>query len=111
MFFQHRFTRKLTGRKPRRKGGGRWDYPPLAAEMAEAGFKEIRDYVTSRHNKVTQYIAMQPILDLCEQSARRPGAWVSRQWWEQEGLDLEGEKERAVVESEGEEAQYEEEGM
>ena len=32
-------------------------------------------------------------------------------WWEQEGLELEGENEREVAESEGEEAQYEEEVM
>ena len=58
-----------------------------------------------------QCIATRPILDLCEWSSRRRVEWVSRQWWYQEGLDLEGEKERAAVESEGEEAQYEEEGM
>ena len=45
--------------------------------MAEAGFKEIRFYVTMRHNMAVQYIATRPILDLCEQSVRRPGAWMS----------------------------------
>ena len=29
-------------------------------------------------------------MDLCLATARRPGARVSKQWWEQEGLDLEG---------------------
>ena len=33
-------------------------------------------------------------------------------WWrDQEGLDLEGAKDRAAAESEGEEPQYEEKGM
>ena len=50
-------------------------------------------------------------MDLCEQSDRRPGEWVYRQWWEQEGLYLEGAKEIEAEESEGEEAQYEDEGM
>ena len=34
--------------------------------------------------------------------------WVSWQWWDQEGLVLEGVKERAVSDSDGEEAQYDE---
>ena len=33
---------------------------------------------------------------------------MSRQWWQQEGLDLEGERGRAAEDSDGEEAQYEE---
>ena len=43
-----------------------------------------------------QYIATQPILDLCEQATRRPGARVSRRWWEQSGIDLERAKKRAA---------------
>ena len=39
---------------------------------------------------------MQPILDLCEQFTRRPGAKVSQRWWEQAGIDLEGAKKRAA---------------
>ena len=79
--------------------------------MAEAGFEEIGTYATRRQNKFTQYIATRPILDLCERSARRPGAWVYRRWWEQDGLDLEGVKKRAEAESDREEAINKEEGM
>ena len=43
-----------------------------------------------------QYIVTPPVLDLCERSTWRPGARVSRRWWEQAGIDLEGEKKRAV---------------
>ena len=46
---------------------------PLAAEIEEAGFEEIEVYVTRSQNKFAQYIAMLPILDLCERSVRRPG--------------------------------------
>ena len=42
-------------------------------------------------------------MDLCERYVLRPGAWVSRKWWDQEGLDLEESKERAAEESDGEE--------
>ena len=75
----------------------------------EAGFEGIGTYVTRRQNTVAQYIATQTILDLCERSARRPGARVSRRWWEQDGLYLERENNRAAAESDGEEAISEEE--
>ena len=45
---------------------------------------------------VAQYIATRPILDLCERSTWRPGARVTRRWWEQAGIDLEGEKKKAA---------------
>ena len=63
--------------------------------MGEAGFEGIRKSVTRSQNTVAQYIAKKPILDLCERSTRRPGVRVSRLWWEQAGIDLEGDKKRA----------------
>ena len=48
--------------------------------MAEVGFEEIRTYVTRRQNMVAQYLAMQPILDLCEKSDWKPEVWVSWCW-------------------------------
>ena len=71
--------------------------------MVEAGFKGIITYVTRSQNTVAQYIVQQPILDLCEKSSQRPGVWVSRWWWEKDGLDLELAKKRAAAESDGEE--------
>ena len=44
---------------------------------------------------VAQFIATQPILDLCKKYNRRPGARVSRRWWEQTGIDWKGARERA----------------
>ena len=43
---------------------------------------------------VAQYIATQPIMDLCEQSDRRTGARLSLRWWEQARIDLEGAKKK-----------------
>ena len=60
---------------------------------------------------VAQYIATRPILDLCDWSAQRTGVWLSRWWWEQDRLDLEGTKNRAATESDGYKAISEEEGM
>ena len=81
--------------------------------MVEAGFKGIGTYITRRPNTVAQYIETQPILDLCERSAQRPGARVSRRRWEYDGLDLEEAKNRVAVavESDGEDTIGEEKGM
>ena len=48
--------------------------------MEEAVFEGIGTYVTRRKNMFAQYIAIRPILDLYERSARRPGARMSRRW-------------------------------
>ena len=60
----------------------------MTSTMEEAEFEEMGVYVQKRQNTVVQYIATQPILDLCERSVWRPGAWFSRRWWEKHGLDL-----------------------
>ena len=64
--------------------------------MGESGFEGIRKSITRRHNTVVQYIATQPILDLCDRDTPRPGARVYRRWWNQAGIDLEGAKKRAA---------------
>ena len=51
--------------------------------------------VTRRQNTVAQYIATEPIMDLCERATQRLGVRVSRRWREQDGIDLEGSKKRA----------------
>ena len=64
--------------------------------MGEAGFEGIRKSVTRRKNTVAQYIVTQLIMYLCERSTHRPGVRVFRRWWEQAGINLEGEKNRAA---------------
>ena len=86
--FQHRDMRRLTGRQIRQWGEVSWEYIPLAVAMEEAGFEEIRVYVTMSQNTVAQYIETQPILVLCDRSVQRPGAWVYQRRWEQVGLNL-----------------------
>ena len=94
--FKHRVARRLTGSHLKRRGDGSWAYPPLEEAMEETGFEGIRKFITRRQDTVAQYIATRPILDLYEQSVRRPGARVSRRWWEQAGIDVEGAKKRAA---------------
>ena len=98
--FQHTVAQRLTGRKTRRRGDIIWEYPSLEEAMSEVGFEGIGTYITRMQNTFAQYIAMQPILDLCEWSIRRPGERVSWRWWEQDGLYLEGAKKRSEAESE-----------
>ena len=79
--FQHRVTRRLTGRQPRRQGGGSWAYPPLEEAMGEAGFEGIRKSITMRQNMVAKYIATRKIMDICERSIQWTGSRVSWRWW------------------------------
>ena len=48
-------------------------------------------------------------MDLCEQSVRRTGAWVSRRWWEQDGINLIGARDREAAAADGEEERIREE--
>ena len=51
--------------------------------MEEAVFDKIGAYILKRQNTVVQYIATRPILDLCKNMVRKPGAWIASIWWEQ----------------------------
>ena len=77
--------------------------------MKEAVMVGIRTSILRRQNTVAQYIATQPILDLCEQATRRPGARVSWRWWEQTGIDLERAQKQADVSAAEAETESEEE--
>ena len=94
--FQSRFARRITGRQPRRKKDRSWDYPLLAGALREAGMVGMRTSITWRQNTVAQYIATRPILNLCERATWRPGAQVSRRWWDQAGIDLGGARKWAA---------------
>ena len=75
--FMHGDARRITGNLSLRVGGGKWTHPPLEEAIQEAGFEGIRKAVTRRQNMVAQYIATQPILDLCERATQRVGERVS----------------------------------
>ena len=64
--------------------------------LKELGLEGISKSVSRRQNTVAQYIAMRPILDLCERATQRPEARVYRRWWEQDKIYLEGAKKWAV---------------
>ena len=71
------------------------------------GSEEVEAYVLSRHNMVVKYIAMWLILGLYKETDQRPGTWVVRRRWEQEGIDMEGvwAAEVAAYEEDPEEAE------
>ena len=93
--FQSRVERKIMGRQPWRQKDGSWIYPPLAGVMKDTGMVGKRTSILRRQNTVAQFIATQPILDLCKKATRRPGAQVSWRWWEQTGIYLKGAREKA----------------
>ena len=80
--FHSRVARKIAGRQLWRRKDGTWYYPSLAVAMKEAGIVQIRTSILRRQNTVAQFIATWPILDLCENSTRRPGDRVARRWCE-----------------------------
>ena len=65
-------------------------------------------YVLKGQNKVAQYIATRPIMDLCEETVRNLGMWVTKMWCYQEGLELKGSRvAREATEEEGGEEETE----
>ena len=78
------------GKKSRRGIDGTWLYPPLATAMVEAGLQEVETYFSRCKKIFSYYIATRPIMDLSLSVERCLGTRVSRLWWYQEGLDLEG---------------------
>ena len=58
--------------------------------MHRTVFKEMGEHVLKKQNTVTQYIATLSVFDLCKYTAWMSGAWVTKRWWEKEGLELVG---------------------
>ena len=90
--FIHGAARRLTGRQPQKGRDGKWHYPSLEGAMKEAGLTDVRTSINRIHNTVAQYIATQPLLDLCEGARQREGARVTLRWWDQSGIDWEKSK-------------------
>ena len=89
-------ARRLTRRQERREKDGDWHYPSLEGAMQEAGLTDIQTSILKRQNTVAQYIAMRPLLDLCEGARAREGAKVPLRWWDQAGIDWETAKAKEV---------------
>ena len=51
---------------------------------------------------VVQYIAMRPILYLCEVAERKRGEQVGMRWWEQSRIEMTGARETSATETEAE---------
>ena len=64
--FQYQVERRLTGRIPRQRLDGNWEYTLVEAARAEEGFELMETYIRWRQNVVTQYIATWSLLDLWE---------------------------------------------
>ena len=101
--FQGQVARRIMGHLPRRKPERKWTYTLAARAREDAGFQTIEEYIRRRQNMVVQYIATRSLLDLCEGSERAPGERAGMRWWDQAGINLEGEREAsaAVAEKDG----------
>ena len=58
--------------------------------MAEAGLQEVETYFSFHHNIVAQFITTRPIIDRCLAAEKIPGPRVSKRWWNQDRVDVEG---------------------
>ena len=67
-------------------------YPPLEELIEEAVLQDMGTYVSCQQNTVVQLIVTWTIMDLCLASARRLVPSLYKQWWDQDGLDLDGTK-------------------
>ena len=83
---------RLTGQLLWRTTDGKWRYTSAAAAREEAWILTMEDCVSRPHNTFTQYVATILLLDLCEGSERALGERVGMWWWEQDRIDLKGER-------------------
>ena len=88
--FYHRLACRLTGRQPRRGRDEAWIYPLLEYAMVEAGLQEVETYDSCRQNMVAQFILTRLIMNLCLAAEWRQGPRMSKRWWEQDGVNVEG---------------------
>ena len=88
--FHHRVACRLTGRKLKIGRYRVWIYPLMEDEMTEAGMQEVVTYASHPQNTVKQFITTRPIVDLCMAEKQRLGSRISKWWWEQDGVDVEG---------------------
>ena len=51
--------------------------------------KEVETFVSCRQNKLSQFIVIRPIMELCMATEWRLGSRVTKRWWDQEGLYVE----------------------
>ena len=74
--------------------------------MTKAELQEVDNDVSCRQRTSAQSIVTSPIMYLCLELDRRPGPRVSKCWWKQDGLDVEGMRTAAweAERTEGEEA-------
>ena len=60
--------------------------------MKEAGLTDFQTSIQRRQNRVAQYIATRPLLELCEGAKQIEGAQVTLRWWDQSGIEWEKAK-------------------
>ena len=77
--------------------------------ITEVGLEEVETYVVRRQNTVVQYIVTSTILELCLAEEQRPGARVTRNWWDQTVINSGQESVREAERTWGLEAERERE--
>ena len=77
--------------RPQLDEEGKWRYPSRGDVLAEAGLKDIEEYITARCATVARFIAGRPVFESCVSGERRRGTMPRQYWWEQPlGLEDDG---------------------
>ena len=96
-----RMARKHRPKKNRQTG--EWTYPSRKDVFEEVGLYTLEEYILRRRKSVASYIRDRPTFDLCRRGERLRGT-SSRQWWREQPLGADLEREEDVSSSLSEDA-------
>ena len=65
---------------------GKWEYPPLVADLEAVGLYPIQEYIQRQYATMAAQVAFQPIYDLCTNEEQRPGTIQMMKWWDQDAV-------------------------
>ena len=55
--FHHRAVRRITGMTAKRGVGGKWEYPPVVADMDATRLHKIREYIRRLQENISEKVA------------------------------------------------------
>ena len=79
------FIRQVMGMKAQRLGDENWKKEGTDRVLQAAGTKPLQEYIDKRKATVTEWVALRPIFDVCENETGYEGEGKLREpWWRQE---------------------------
>ena len=83
--FHHRAARLLSGKLPRRRPDGSFEYCPADDALKMCSLQPVQVYIARRRDHLLTYVRGRPIYAQCRTAPRAPGTPSrTRFWWEQD---------------------------